>query len=196
MFSSNTADIGGAICNAINSIFIVSRKSLLAFYNNTANSNGGALFIFRHSVFLAEGNSTVLFKNNTASDGGAIYSVRNSFIIFLKNAFVAFHNNVANSVGGGAYIVYNSQIAFKESSKVVFNVNIAVHFGVSISVKNPNITIEGNAFVTFNNGHTKNSQGGSIYFYSHSVMLVSGNSLVGFYNNTAMNGGAIGCMYT
>ena len=88
----------------------------------------------------------------------------------------------------------NSQIIFKESSKVVFNVNVALHFGASISAKSFNISIDGNAFVTFNNSHAKNNQGGGINFSSYSVVSVSGNSSVAFYNNTTMHGGAIGCM--
>ena len=152
------------------------------------------MYIISYSAFLAEGNSTILFKNNAATNGGEIFSIKNSIFIFQKHAFVTFYSNVANYIGGGAHITDDSQIAFKENSMVIFNVNVAVDTGASISAQSSNITIEGNALVTFNNGHAKHRQGGGISFISHSVVSVSGNSSVGFYNNAAMFGGAIDCI--
>ena len=78
---------------------------------------------------------------------------------------------------------------------VIFNVNVAVDSGASISAKNSNTTIKENALVTFNNGHAKNSEAGGINFVSYSVVSVSGNSSVRFYNNTAMLDGASYSMY-
>ncbi|MDR2708779.1 MAG: hypothetical protein LBC07_02250, partial [Elusimicrobiota bacterium] len=93
-FINNTANSGGAIYAANNSISNF-RDALINFTGNEAlNGSGGAISLNNSSFAFV--NSTVSFSNNSANLSGGAISLQSSTLSFI-NSSIEFFNNKANT---------------------------------------------------------------------------------------------------
>ena len=185
IFGNNSADsIGGAIYSFNGYIYFEGNSSPL-FSNNSADSIGGAIYTFNGYIYF-EGNSSPIFSNNSADrDGGAIHA--DSYILFKENSSPIFINNTADRDGGAIHSDTYSSINFEGNTSPIFSSNTA-GFGGAIS-SDSYILFKENSSPIFSN-NSADSAGGAIYSLK-SYVYFEGNSSPLFSNNSADNGGAI-----
>ena len=192
LFTSNTADYGGAIYSE-NSFITFKENSSVIFDNNTASSDGGAICSgsswYGNGYLIFAGTSAVVFSNNSAdSHGGAIFTrLRSGYLIFEEKSTTTFSNNSA-SRGGAIYAREN--LFFKASSTAEFNNNIAELSGGALYCAGCIISFEGFSVTIFSNNVADN-YGGAISTLPYSNVVFSDNSTVAFTNNTAKFGATV-----
>ena len=136
-FSSNTANVGGAIC-VIDCTLTFSGSAAVVFSGNSAQRLGGALAsvgsfreCFIGSSLVVEAHQ-MYFKSNTAQErGGAISLQKSCFVITNSNSSTEFAANSAES--GGAIFSSDSQI-LAEVGEMTFLNNSAQEFGGALGV--------------------------------------------------------------
>ena len=180
----------GAICTFKGTDIIFSGHSFITFINNTAD-RGRAVAFSEGSVVMQQ-YSTVMFNNNIAlySSGGAFVCSNNSNVTIKGNSNVTFNNNKANQNGGAVHSYNTYQVIFKENSTSKFVNNSATSNGGAIfSIQASKIIIEGDSEVIFECNRADN--GGTFYF-SHSNIILKGNSNISLVNNEATQKGGVG----
>ena len=201
---------GGAIyCN--NSIMTMTGNN--SINNNRANSSGGAIYCYNSTITMTGNN----FLNNnrvTRRRGGAIYC---RYSIISMTGHNSINNNRANSSGGAIYC-YNSTMTMTGNN--FLNNNHATRGGGAVRIWRGLLMITGIANFSYNEASTggalclseshalingtdtnfiknngENSTvtfNGSINYSNHQGGIVSKNSSIEFYNNSALTiGGAI-----
>ena len=154
----------------------------IEFYNNIAE-NGGGIFISNHSKVTFHKSATVNFTHNRVNNnGGAISLTNHSSVVFEEHPTTLYqcHNNKLYDTHGDQYLA--------KSLTVTFYNNAANGFGQDIYVHNSNITVGGNANVTFNDNCRTICTSNAVYVNYHCTVIFEGNSTVTF-------GGYGGIMY-
>lgn len=161
-------------------------------YSNTINGTTATNVYAGFSVMLNDNYSfnSINLNNFRNSNGGAIYDNRGT--IFVDKCH--FTGNVATaSVGGGA--IYSTPTASATITNSFFNNNGAtvgggaVYGGGTISLSGNTFTSNG-TYIDGSGNVITTARGGALYNDSRelSVATLTGNK---FYNNIAVNGGAI-----
>ncbi|AKL97645.1 hypothetical protein [Endomicrobium proavitum] len=199
LFSSNTAERGGAIYNDTNGII---NFSSVTFDNNAArDGSGGAI----NNIATINFNDTAIFTNNKVSvlynpttlGGGAIF---NSGTINLAGNIMFVDNNVqgAQQAAGGAIYNSGSALNFVAGSTISFVGNISEYLGGAIYADNgaqvlfssgiAQLVVAGNTaekggFIAVENA-TATFDGGNFSF-SNSTASISGGFLYATNNAIA-----------
>lgn len=195
VFSSNAADIGGAL--AVLNGASVSLAAQTEFSHNVANRSGGALFIgklgtyqYRENVVSWDGETT--FFNNSAltGNGGALFVELDSILTWTGQT--KLRSNSANSDGGAvgssaadtddypSTLFINGTTSFLDNSCGASGGGMAVLSGLSVVIATDDITFR------------RNDAG-----VAGGAMLVSGVGIgpifvgVSFVDNYAEQGGAV-----
>ena len=172
----------------------------MSFSKNVASNECGSIFINNTSMVSFEKNSIAFFNSNTASIGGVICSRNDSHI--TTKGISKFNGNSA--AVGGAIVCYNKcTLSLVENSTVKFINNNAIIGGVSFLFNNSNIVFDDDAIVVFINNSATNwdrtvhsvnileryapGVGGALAVYN-SNFTAKGNSIIKFYNNSAVFG--------
>ena len=184
VFSSNIADIGGALYSNYSNIYF-QENSVTVFKDNSADRHGGALYS-DYGFISFEQNSSTSFRNNSATHGAAIYC-KYCNIYFKKYSSTTFSNNIADYYGGAIYS-YHAYIHFKGNSSTTFKNNSAYYVGGSTYSTYGYVYFEENSFTEFSNNNAAN--GGAIYSAKGHVNFADKSSTL-FKNNNARYGGAI-----
>ena len=139
-FSSNTADIGGAIY--VSDCTVAFGGSVVVFSSNSARSNGGVLVSVGSSASFQEcfsGSSLIVrarqmyFKGIMLKLGGALYQEGGScFMINNSNSSIEFTANLATS--GGAIFRSNSHILAEVGEMIIVHKHLVVHLRLLTSL--------------------------------------------------------------
>ena len=177
------------ICATQRTNVIFSEHSLVTFINNTAEQGGTVAF--SDSNVTIEEFSTVIFNSNIAeySNGGAFVCFNNSIVTVRGNSNVTFNNNKAGQSGGAIHSYSMCKITFKDNSTSSFIKNTARDNGGAIlSNQLSEITFEGNSTVKFDGNIADN---GGAFYLINSTFTFEDTSMISFYNNNAVYGGAV-----
>ena len=188
-FEYNTADNGGAIY-IVKSTVTFKETSKASFYNNKARRNGGVGYLILNANMIVEGNVTVRFVNNTAEQNAGVLHITNSDILLKGNSVITSAYNNATLNGGVLYFDDKSIVLFSEFIKVTFHHNSALYGGAILANDQCNVTLKGNAVISFA-GNEATQSGGAGYFNFHSNLFVKEDAVVTFNNNRAFHGGAV-----
>ena len=146
----------------------------IEFYNNIAE-NGGGIFISNHSKVTFHKSATVNFTHNTANNnGGAIFLTNHSNVVFEEHPTTVYqcHDNTLYDTLSDQYLA--------KSLTVTFYSNTANGFGQVIYAHNSNITVGGNANVTFNDNRRAICTNNAVYVNYHCTVTFEGNSKATF----------------
>ncbi|MFA7659205.1 MAG: hypothetical protein WCY19_07210 [Candidatus Gastranaerophilaceae bacterium] len=185
-FSHNSSINGGAIYNAGTATIDGG-----TYTSNTANASGGA-------IYNSAGTSTITgatFNSNKASNtfGGAIYNSSPGTLTVDSCHFTG--NNAQGSDNGGGGAIDNTAASVTQITNSDFNSNYAINGGaIFVNGKTgiSNSSFTGNGIDS--SGPTITAKGGAIFNNTDSsaifdrILTLTGTS---FYNNIAVNGGAI-----
>ena len=160
-FYNNSASTGGAIYCHDANI------TNCEFYDNSAEYDGGAIYGYEANIINCE-----FYDNFAYMNGGAIYSTGSSQIINCE-----YYNNSVRYSGAAIYCSFGS------INNCIFNNNSA-SYGGAIYAKGCSQIIN----CIFNN-NSASDNGGAICMDYDSYDYTVNNSK--FYNNSAVNGGAI-----
>ena len=192
-FIDNKAIQGGAIFINIESIIRFKESSLVTFLNNRAKDNGGALNCRNSSSIVFEKKSHTMFGNNKAEFGGAVYLENNATVVYKGNSLIEFIGNYAKQNGGALFSV-KSKGKFQENSTVNFMDNTGEgNGGAACFSSNSNITFEEYSTNIITFYNNNAIQGGAIYTESSTNIQIGSQSNILFTNNNAILGGAIFC---
>ena len=147
----------------------------IEFYNNTAE-NGGGIFISNHAKVTFHKSATVKFIHNRANNnGGAIFLTNHSSVVFEEHPMTLYqcHDNTLYDTHGEQYLA--------KSLTVTFYNNTANGFGQDIYARNSNITVGGNANVTFKDNCRTICISNAVYVNYHCTVTFEGNSTVIFH---------------
>ena len=142
-FTSNSANIGGAIYNA-GTIGIDGGT----FENNSATNKGGA--IYNAGVLNLTDTS---FENNSATNkGGAIYTTTD-LSITAKTTNVIFADNKANSVSNDIFVEGQKTINLNanENQSITFNGGISSDSLITLDINNQSISATNNGSILYKN---------------------------------------------
>ena len=187
--TSNYESSAAAICTAQRTNVMFSGHSVVTFINNTAEQ--GATVAFSDSNVTIEQYSTVTFSSNIAeySNGAAFACFNKSIVTIRGNSNVTFNYNKASQSGGAIYSYDMCKITFKDNCTSSFIKNTARDNGGAILSKQlSEITFEGNSTIIFDSNKADN--GGTFYF-NNSTITIKDTSMMSFYNNRAIYGGAV-----
>ncbi|WP_035417716.1 Pmp family polymorphic membrane protein autotransporter adhesin [Chlamydia pecorum] len=203
--SSTTTNGTGAVVSK--GALTIKDSSYLLALQNFSTSEGGAFNSKGCTLSGISGYAT--FQGNSSSKaGGALYS-SGDLSITNNSGPILFTQNSAQETGGGA-IASSSTTTISNNGSIVFSQNTATGTtanGGAISCTTtaagggggggaqttPELTLNGNASVTFSN-NTAEGNGGAVYA---NVLSLESNGEVSFFNNTSGNtttagkGGAI-----
>ncbi|MDO5851322.1 MAG: hypothetical protein Q4Q23_02420, partial [Methanobacteriaceae archaeon] len=188
-FTSNTAKMDAGAIYTHGSLTITNSE----FISNSATNYAGAIGNLGSDGTLDNsGSATItdnIFFNNTATHGGAVATQGN-----LNSTRNKYYNNTANSTnkesqGGAIYDIDGNgitNILYDE-----FSNNTASHHGGAVSIVNATaVYINHSIFNSnqiINNSEIFDRFGGGVYVYGSDVTVYNTT----FYNNTAVNGGAL-----
>ena len=162
-FSHNSADFGGGAVDTVDSV-LLTFSGTNNFFNNSANGYG---------------------RSAMSGDGAAIFAANN--VLFVFSGISKFINNSGNNRAGGAiFAVVNISLSFTGTSSFINN--SATHGGAISANCKSTLTFDGKISFRYN---TADSQGGAMYLYSSSTLLIKSNTTVCLENNHATLGGAI-----
>ena len=173
---------GGAIYCRYSIISMTGHNSI---NNNRANSSGGAIYC-RYSIISMTGHNSI--NNNRAnSSGGAIYCY-NSTMTMTGNNFL---NNNHATRGGGAVRIWRGLLMITGIANFSHN---EASTGGALCLSESHALINGTDtnFIKNNGENSTVTFNGSINYSNHQGGIVSRNSSIEFYNNSALTiGGAI-----
>ena len=189
IFDDNTADNGGVFYFS-NSTIIFKGSSVVFVHNNKARQSGGVGYFNFNSQVMFEGTITVKFDKNIAEKIAGVLYFALSNIVFKENSSISVTNNKATSYGGGLYFDKNSDVLFTEFAKITFQYNRAFYGGAIVANDHSNITVTGNAVLSFVSNEATQS-GGAGYFKYSCNFIIKENAMVNFYYNKAFQGGSV-----
>ncbi|MCL2798768.1 MAG: hypothetical protein FWD54_00580 [Endomicrobia bacterium] len=184
VFSSNTADSGGAVSLADGSSALF--KGNISFINNTANGLGGAIYAEgTNSVFNASTGS-ISFTSNKSMTGGAIYNIIFSEMSFSAGQDISFNHNNASGCGGAINSEFDSFMTFASGGDVLFNNNKAPSFGGAIHAGYySDMKFSAVRDIVFDSNSS--FYGGAVYSDCYSYMFFTANRDIIFNNNKSDN---------
>ncbi|WP_458404997.1 Ig-like domain repeat protein, partial [Methanobrevibacter sp.] len=178
VFESNKGEYGAALCREINATGGFGYNN--TFKSNHAYKSGAALgWINATSIKI----DTYYFYNNTADvSGGAIYVGEGSGQCHILNSYFEGNNvtNKTSGTGGAIYWFAEEGLVF---NTIFVNNNAFEGGAIYIGNSSDNINLTKSKF-TANNAI---GDGGAIYLGASTATL----NYTEFYDNTALNGGAI-----
>ena len=174
--------------------FTFQGNSITMFKSYFAINNGGAMYITDYCIFTFKGNSTVTFNNNKSNhNGGVMYVTEYSTVSFKGNSTALFDGNSAND-GGAMYISINSNVAFEETSTVTFHFNIVGNHNGGAMYNNSIILFKGHSTAFFDHNSAYND-GGAMYIYNGSGVILEENSTLLFNGNYAWGNAVVQCIF-
>ena len=138
LFSSNTAENGGAIHLTRSNMFV--RKSKIHMANNTAANTGGGIYLFKMNYMQCMRICVmIIMSNKVTGKGRGIHGIGSTVSIY-ERSLLNFTDNTARKGGGlclevdsALYILYqNSILKSPLSTEVIFTKNSAM-FGGAIN---------------------------------------------------------------
>ena len=187
--TNNYESSAGAICTTQRTNVVFSGHSLVMFIYNTAEQGGTVAF--SNSNVTVEEYSAVTFNSNNAeySNGGAFVCFNNSIVTIKGNSNTTFNNNKASQSGGAIHSYNMCKITFKDNSTSSFIKNTARDNGGAIlSNQLSEITFEGNSTILLDGNKADN---GGTFCFINSTITFKDTSMISFYNNRALYGGAV-----
>lgn len=165
-------------------------------YENLSGSWGGAVCVENRAELSS--NGSVVFRGNESYQyGGAVYGHYDSIISLNYNAIVEFSKNLASwdggaissNLGGAIFLCNNGSVKFNENLSYGDGGAISLSFNINSSTGYSGtglgwiITIKNNESVEFNGNIAQN--GGAIYSWEESSIIINGNGSVKFIGNQA-----------
>ena len=134
LFSSNTAENGGAIHLTRSNMFV--RKSEIHMAFNTATNTGGSIYLFKSELQCISICAMIIMSNNVTGKGGGIHAIGSTISVY-ERSLLNFTENTAKEGGGlclevdsALYILYqNSILKSTLSTEVIFTKNSAMYGG-------------------------------------------------------------------
>ena len=190
VFKYNSASICGGAVSVSSGEFNIGTKATVVFTHNSANICGGAVFVSsKAGNFNISTKAIAVFEDNNAVTGGAV-TVWNGLFNIGRSATVTFGGNIAIN-DGGAVSLLTGIVTVDADSVVIFTNNTAVLGGAMvIDFESMNINDYGAVNFSLNSALHR---GGAIYIYAgvESIISVDKYANLGFYNNSAFQGGAL-----
>ena len=178
-----------------NSVFNITGRAYVLFYNNRAASCGGAVYM-KSTVMSINMNATMIFKGNVVINrhhhlrGGAMYIEQS--LLLVRKAEVHFSNNFILGTGyGGAFFQIESNVNISDHAKVSFVNNTALPQGGAVFLStSSDISVDEHSKLMFS--HNSADQGSALYLKPLGNIKVGSSSYVEFSHNQAKKyGGAV-----
>lgn len=190
IFSSNTADKGGAVYVSNGNFATDNTSTSTKLTQNSSTDNGGAVYVTGGN-FTTQGSISIT-DNYAKGNGGAIY-VTGGQITMAKPTVTGNGKNAGAAVtkNGGAIYVTGSGASFTTSGSCIISSNAATKSGGAVYVNGGTLTTASTATIEDNYASTN---GGAFYVTGGSVKMNKANINRNGKNGetvTATNGGGI-----